>query len=536
MKITTAFLIALVMLTSPIATAGFKTGFESEFEIEPDKKAHIKNIILLIGDGMGPQQLGLLFSYARFAPDSIYKGQPTAIERFMEAGINGLSLTSPAEKIVTDSACSATQLATGFVSGSEMIGVNADGDPVETVLELAQRRGKATGLVSDTRLTHATPAAFAAHQPHRSLENEIAVEMLQQRVDVMLSGGLRHWIPAEVNDKGPLYQELKQRSGGHIRLTSKRKDSRNLLQEAQAAGYHVVFNREQLAPVNSPVLGLFSHSGMANGITDSQQQDNPERKEPTLKEMTLKALELLSADPDGFFLMVEGGQIDWAGHDNDVGRMLHEMIKFDEAVAAVYTWAAQRDDTIVLLTADHETGGFGFSYSSHQLPEGRTLPGKAFNDRLFKPRFNFIDRSILSQIYTQAKSYEAIGKEIDKLPKDQQNAEKVAEMLHRYTGFPVLATEAAYILGEPNKLDKHDKPRAQIHDFKEFYVYPKSLRSNLIGRVLAKYQGVTWGTGTHTATPVTVSAIGPVDQTRLINGINTHPEIGSLLKQWIGGD
>lgn len=521
MKIVNIVLSCLLLITTPLATA------------DTHATKPVKNLILLIGDGMGPQQLGLLFSYARYASDSIYQGQPTAIEQLMDMGVTGLSLTSPADKLVVDSACSATQLATGFVAGSEMIGVNAEGNPVETVLELAQKQGKATGLVSDTRLTHATPAAFAAHQPHRSLENEIAVDMLAQGVDVMLSGGLRHWLPQAVNDKGELYQTLRKQSGGHIKIKSKRKDQRNLLQEAEAAGYDVALNRDELQAAKGPVLGLFSYSGMADGIQHHQHKDKTDRKQPTLKEMTIKALDILAKDPDGFFLMVEAGQIDWAGHGNDVGTTLHELLKFDETIAYVNEWAAQHDDTIIVLTADHETGGFGFSYSDFQTPKGKALAGAAFKDRLFKPKYNFIDRSVLSQIYKQGKSYRAINDELDQLAKEKQTPAKVAEVIQRHTGFDVAADEAAYYLGQT---EGHDTDHPHVHDFKDFYVYSKRLGSNLIGRILAKHQGVTWSTGTHTATPVTVTAVGPAAMTQAVNGLNSHPEIGELLKQWISVD
>lgn len=133
------------------------------------------------------------------------------------------------------------------------------------------------------------------------------------------------------------------------------------------------------------LLGLFANSGMYDGITYSQTKNDPDRKEPTLKEMTDKALEILSKDKDGFFLMVEGGQIDWAGHSNDAGSMLHEMIKFDETVNAVYQWAKDRDDTLIIVTADHETGSFGFSYSGYNLPKRKNVQEKRLKNANTRP-------------------------------------------------------------------------------------------------------------------------------------------------------
>jgi len=204
-------------------------------------------------------------------------------------------------------------------------------------IEKAKKAGKATGLVSDTRLTHATPASFAAHQPHRSLENQIASDMLATGADVMLSGGLRHWIPKSTNDKGETYKQLEQLTQGDVYLKSKRKDDRNLLTEAEKDGYQLAFNRNMLDDAKGEkLLGLFAYSGMDDGIAYSNKKKIGEQTQPSLKEMTQKALNILSKDEDGFFLMVEGGQIDWAGHSNDAGTMLHELLKFDEAIQTVY--------------------------------------------------------------------------------------------------------------------------------------------------------------------------------------------------------
>ncbi len=496
-----------------------------------------KNIILLIGDGMGPQQLGLLFTYAKLAPNSIYMGKSTGIEKMMNEGKTFLSLTSPADKIVVDSACSATQLATGFVSGSEMVGINREGNRVTTVLELAKQKGKSTGLVSDTRLTHATPAAFAAHQPHRSLENEIAIQMLVSGADVMLSGGLRHWIPQKAAQDSDTKKALLEITGGALSLKSKREDTRNLLLEAKEKGYSLAFTQEQMTKVHSgKLLGLFSQGGMMDGIRYTQlNKGNSTSQEPSLKEMTFKALELLSKNPKGFFLMVEGGQIDWAGHNNDTGTMLHEMLKFDEAVEAVYEWASLRSDTAVILTADHETGSFGFSYSRYKVPAGREHPGEMFKEQLFKPYFNFIDRSILDTIYSQNKSFYDILSEYDNA--EQKGPKVMAELISQATGFPISEKEARSVLAseanpyyDPDHKYLRFELFPEIHDFQEFYVYGEQIRADLIGRILAKYQGTVWGTGTHTATPVTVTMYGAEPT---IQGITSHPEVGEMLKRMV---
>lgn len=494
----------------------------------------VKNVILMIGDGMGPGQMGLLEEYARKAPNSIYQGRDTAIKTIIDNGVLGMSLHSPADALVVDSACSASHLASGVDAPSEAIGIDIDGNHVETVLEIAKKRGKATGLVSDTRLTHATPAAFAAHQPHRSLESKIAEQMLATGVDVMLSGGLRYWIPQSVNEKGKLYQQLLEQTGGKIKLKSKRKDEKNLLTQAKTAGYSVVHTRNTLAQAEgNKLLGLFAYSGMQDGIAYSNSKNSSERTMPSLKEMTVKALDILAKDPDGFFLMIEGGQIDWAGHNNDAGTMLHEMLKFDETINYVYQWAEDRQDTLVVVTADHETGGFGFSYSRANTPKAEKKAGIAFKDRDYKPNFNFGKLTILDKLYAQKQSFSSMLAEFDKTEKTPKSLQKI---INANSEFAITLTQAEEILAtEDNTYHDPDhkylkaKTFPKVNDFKAFYVYGDEIRADLIGRAMSEEQNIVWGTGTHTDTPVAVIAYGPEAVSLPFSKLSHHTEIGKLL-------
>ncbi|WP_283164830.1 alkaline phosphatase [Marinobacter sp. M3C] len=233
---------------------------------------------MIIGDGMGPQQIGLLLAYAKQAPNSVITDGTTAFDRIAANSRMGLSMTHANNNLVVDSAASATQLATGQLACAEMIGTDKDGNSAESILEKAKKLGKSTGLVSDTRITHATPAGFAAHQSHRSLENEIAVDLLNNNVDVMLSDGLRYWIPESANDEqSAARQELETLSEGSVRIKSKRKNDRNLITEAQQKNYNLAFNRSQLAQADGKILGLFAYSALPNGITETQTKDDPAR-------------------------------------------------------------------------------------------------------------------------------------------------------------------------------------------------------------------------------------------------------------------
>jgi len=484
--------------------------------------ATIKNVIFVIGDGMGFQQVGLLNSYAKYAPNSIYKDKDgkTAIEEAIAEGTIGIAYHEAANVLVTDSAASATQFATGKSAGSEMIGCDQFGDSVGTILEIAKKKGKSTGLVSDTRITHATPAAFAAHQTHRGKENAIAVDLLNNEVDVMLSGGLRYFIPKAASDKNSaIHQQLKTRTGGSLEIKSKRKDNRNLLDEAEQKHYALAFTKAQLEPAKGPkILGLFSYSGMPNGIQETLTKNDPKRTVPTLREMTIKALDVLSKNDQGFFLLVEAGQIDWAGHDNDVGTLLHEMLRFDDTLEAVSEWVKDRNDTLLIISADHETGGFGFSYSRRELPKPTDLPGQLFKDEKFKPNFNFGGYDILDKLYQQQLSYPDIMSEFDGL--SQKTPEKLAELVNKYTVFPITTTEAAAILEEEEneyRVPGHSylgtEMFPKVHDFKEFYVYGSEVHRDLLGRAVGKYQNVVWATGTHTSTPVPLIVLGPKNVT-----------------------
>lgn len=502
----------------------------------------IKNVIFVIGDGMGPQQLGLLLSYARQAPHSVIQDRSTAFDRMLEnQGVLGVSMTYPAFNLVADSAASASQLATGKASGSEMIGLDKYGNEVSTVLELAKRQGKSTGLVSDTRITHATPAGFAAHQSHRSKENEIALDMLKTGPDVMLSGGLRHWIPSGASKPNSvsasdahqaLLTSLPKLTASSIKVKSKRKDDRNLLLEAKQQGYELAFTREQLKQVNGKVLGLFANSIMADGIQNTRKLKDPKRTEPSLKEMSEKAIEVLDKNENGFFLMIEAGQIDWAGHYNDTGTMLHELLKLNETLNYVLDWAENRDDTLIIVTADHETGGFGFSYSANDLPQATSLRGSAFTDDTYHPQFNFGHPQVLDKLYQQKISYsELFFEHFDALPKSQQNAEKLVELVNAYTDFPIDEAQAAKILKtKRNPFYHHDHPylsRKVVPQFdvnEAFFVYQNRL--NLLAMEVSKAQQVVWATGSHTATPVLVFVNGPKNATAKFSKVLHHTDIG----------
>lgn len=281
-----------------------------------------KNLILFIGDGMGPTQL----TTARIAAVG-----PNGRLWMDRMPVTGIVLTHSANSLVTDSAASATALACGSKTNNNMIGQDPNG-PLLSILELARQRGLRTGLVVTKNITDATPAAFAAHVRHRNMESTIARQLVGSRMNLLFGGGKAYFIPRASKD-------------------SKRLDQRDLIQQARQAGYLYV---EDLAGLDhqSPdlVLGLFSMGAMTT-----------RPPEPSLSEMTEAAIRLLDrpSEPNdmGFFLMIEGSQIDTACHDNDLEGMVRQLLLFDMAVKTGLEFAIRDGSTLVLVTADHETGG-----------------------------------------------------------------------------------------------------------------------------------------------------------------------------------
>ncbi|WP_404330252.1 alkaline phosphatase [Mesobacillus maritimus] len=317
-----------VAVLSTVAFGGLVGGFTNAeaSKNEVNTNAEIKNVIVLIGDGMGVSYTSA-HRYLKNDP-STKTAEKTALDQYLV----GQQMTYPEdpEQNVTDSASAATAMSAGIKTYNNAIAVDNDGSEVKTVLEAAKEQGKATGLVATSEITHATPASFGSHDHSRKNMDAIADDYFddlmngEHKVDVLLGGGLRNF---------------------------DRKD-RDLTEEFQQAGYSYVTNKEELLnDKTDQILGLFASGGLPKMI------DRPEET-PSLEEMTNAAISRLSKDKDGFFLMVEGSQIDWAGHDNDIVGAMSEMEDFEKAFNAAIEFAKKDKHTLVVATADHSTGGY----------------------------------------------------------------------------------------------------------------------------------------------------------------------------------
>ncbi len=450
----------------------------------PVQGAEPKNVIFLIGDGMGPQSVGLAIYYNRFMNGMEKR---LNMERLMAAGNTGYCLTYQYGTVVTDSASAATALASGVKTRDAIIGKDHDGRAMKTIVDIACQLGKSTGVISNTRMTHATPAAFYANVIHRDMENEIAAQLIERGdLNVAFSGGAQHFIPQQTNlEDHPDLKGINQKAGWG---KSRRKDGRDLLTEAKNKGYAIVANKMELGALNpgkaEKVLGLFAASGFPSAI---DRQPQHETGVPALSDMTEKALGILNRNPKGFFLMIEGGQVDWVAHGNDVASVVHEMLEFDHTIGLVMSFAEANPDTLVVVTADHDTGGLAIAYSSYKPPSPLTLP----SGENWRTKYNFAEKVIFEKMAAQKKSF------LKMVLDSKGNPADLKREVEENSPFSLTEEQAAYILAKDPKI----KPPATV--------YGDNTPQALMGRLFGKEMNTGWAVGTHTHTPVMVFAKGP---------------------------
>jgi alkaline phosphatase len=270
-----------------------------------------KNIILLIGDGMGDAHVYAAMSVSQ---------QQLNMAKFP---FSGFIITRSANNYVTDSGAGGTALSCGVKTNNGMIGMTPDSTVVPSIIDIVHKRGMATGVVSTSSVTHATPASFVAHNVSRNNYEAIAADYLNGTIDVFIGGGENNF--------------------------RKRQDGKDLTADLESQGFDVVYTLEEMWASNSEnIAGLLAKDHMPTVL---------EGRQGVLEAMTSKAIQTLSKDKDGFFLMVEGSQIDWGGHANDAEYTITETIDFDQAVGAALDFARMDGRTLVIVTADHETGG-----------------------------------------------------------------------------------------------------------------------------------------------------------------------------------
>jgi len=449
---------------------------------EQNSNISAKNIILLIGDGMSTAQIETADAFL-----GAQNGKMLEQLSFESFPYQGLTTTYANDRFITDSAAAGTAIATGFKTYCGAISVNEEHKSLKTILEYAQQEGKSTGIVTTTRVTHATPAVFLSHNKDRDAENEIALEESTSNVDFLAGGGYRNFVGKNNTNN----------------LKSKRTDNQDLIENMKKAGYIAFISEDQTSAFNNyvpkqgdKVVGLFGSSHLDYAIDKANQ--------PTLAQMTKKGLELLSKDNDGFFMMVEGGRIDHACHANDGTSAIMDTLAFNDAVQeAIDFYNKNPKDTLIIVTGDHETGGLTLGFagtyyeSAFDKLQQQTISYENYQYGKFKKYKDSHDatNTNLNDLRGDLSNYFGL----DDLTKDEEIALSNA-LIRSVSGEIKGSSEADYLL---------------YGGYEPFIMQ--------VTHIVNNRAGVAWTSYSHTAVPVATFAIGPnSDQ---INGMFDNTKV-----------
>ena len=432
-----------------------------------------KYVFVFIGDGMSTPQRLMAEDFSKrtgrgeLAMNHLARRTETA--------------TKSANKVVTDSAAAATAIACGEKTDNGMLGMRPDGTRIESVAAVAKKAGRKVGIVTTVTIVHATPAGFYAHNRSRGDSRAIAMDLVKSGFDYFAGGGIGGW----TQPKGGYFDT----NGNFVKLEegSEAVPGIDPYSLWQTNGY--TFVKDDLAAFKAlkpgrPVWCVFGESGMDDALDRDGSQ-------PTLAEIVEKGIELLDG-PDGFFLMCEGGKVDYAGHANDAGGSVAEQLSLDDAVKVATRFAkAHPGETLIVTTGDHETGG---------LIRGITGAGAAFDPALLKHQR--CTASKFSSILKNAQEKNAAFSFDDAMALVRENFG---------LGGPVPLTDADR--DELKKAFEQKKPA-------EFAGAAK--------RILSAHAGLAWKSGGHTALPTMTTAEGPGSE--ILEGMTDNTEIGARLK------
>ena len=329
----------VVLLSFSVMACSGSNSSQQGVTAQPEKPA-VKNVIFLIGDGMGLAQVSKAMQL---------RDEPLNIER---ATYIGLSKTTSAKEVITDSAAGATAFAIGVKANNGAVGLDANGGSKTTILESLAAKGYATGLIATSAITHATPASFYAHVESRENHYLIAQALADAPVTLFIGGGQDYFETRTDEKRGT-------------------PDERNLLTEMASKGVSLINNLDALKKTTGRV-GYFTADEHPESINDGRNDYLPKSIQPS-------AGFLAKESSKGFFMVVEGSQIDWGGHVNDLDYTTSELYDFDRAVGAAMEFAEQDGDTLVLITADHETGGLTLLTSDITSEDPYSDAGHAFS-------------------------------------------------------------------------------------------------------------------------------------------------------------
>lgn len=429
-----------------------------------------KYLFVFIGDGMSTPQRMIADEFSR----KIGRG-PLAMDSLP---FQSITRTCSADSLVTDSAAAATAIACGVKTQNGRLGVDSAGIPAESCAEVAKARGKKVGIVTSVTVTHATPAGFYAHRKNRGDAYGIATELADSGFDLFAGGGLG------VSDGKSRKHERYSECGDAYTYCEKK-------------GYRIVRTKSEFMSLNpgcGKVLTKFT-----NGNLEYTIDATPGMEQPTLSEITGKAIEILDCD-DGFFLMVEGGRIDWAGHANDAATNLRDVLALDAAVKVALDFQnSHPEETLVIVTGDHETGGLsmGFSGTGYALYMER-LAGQTMS----VGRFDSKAREFFSRSFEDVKPLveRAFGLRFPSA--DPASSAKAGGK------DPMTLTESE--IGEIRRAYDHDVAfhKAKVEENLKYDGEKRYQLGGVCRLIVSHKSGIGWSSAHHTALPVLTSAKG----------------------------
>ena len=439
-----------------------------------------KYVFLFIGDGMSTPQ--------RMAAEefSLKTGNGELAMNRMPYQAN--TRTKSANAIITDSAAAATAIACGEKTDNRMLGVRPDGSRMESVAEVAKKSGMKVGIITTVTMVHATPAGFFAHRQHRGLSYQIALDLVASGFDYFAGGG----------------------TGGKRNSKKDPEYRGDVYDLARKAGYVVAENRQEWEALKP---GCKSWTIFADGAM-GYMIDSPS-KQPTLAEIVGKGIELLDNDK-GFFIMCEGGKIDYAGHANDAATSIRDVLAFDDAVKTALEFAKKHpSETLVIVTGDHETGGLSLGFAG---------TGSRLNIEM------------IAKQKCSADNFSAMVKRM--LEKDTDlSFEKVKPFITSKFGLvftgdrnnPMSVSSAEIeLLKDAFEKDKasvkQQVSETTVYNAKRRYVFASAVKA-----VLAAHAGIGWSSGSHTALPTLTTAQGV--RADIVVGMQENTDIGARLKK-----
>jgi alkaline phosphatase len=433
-----------------------------------------KNIIIMFADGAASTQ----WDFGRYS-SKVLRRQPFAVTDIVfREGVLGLLSTEPSNAYVVDSAASASAMSTGYKVNNFAVAVTPDGKSVPTLMEIAKAKGKRIGLVTTATVYDATPAAFSIHAKTRDDSQILVDQYLALEPDVLMGGGADYFLP-------------------HGTTGGKRKDGKDIVAAFRAKGYQVARNSAELKAVTGEkVLGLFAEEDM------DFELDRDPAKEPTTADMTAAALRTLSQrNPNGFVLLVENENVDEAGHNNDAASVMRALWAFDDAVRMALEFQRRNPDTLVIVTGDHETGGFSPTYAA-----------KDFSSTSRKNRF-YAGDDHLRMLEPISMSLNKVRSILGRKPSGATLDQLLAK---HFPGFTLDADLRELLLNY------------RMMDLS----YSRTIPS-IMGRMVARRTGFYFATSGHTTEPSVVGAIGPGAE--LFRGFQDNTDFGKHLHRLIQG-